>query len=189
MDETFAFIAPVMPRRAVHPMAIRAAVASTVFVAAIGALGVFVIEHEQAADARRDALVASVAQAEAAQVREAATQASLPAGLEASVDGAAAEAAEEALGYARAVLEADGSLAAAGPAELATVGSARLFVDGPSTAPSVVSVAATDSSWAAAVAGSDGCVWVALSADGGVLRDVGEGCTGAAALAVLVPGS
>ena len=53
MDETFTFIAPVMPKRAVHPMAIRAALISSLFVASVGALGVYVVQHEQAADARR----------------------------------------------------------------------------------------------------------------------------------------
>ena len=99
------------------------------------------------------------------------------------MDQAAQQAADEALGHAQAVLAEGGSLAEAGAGQLATLGSELLFVDGPSTTPTVVSVAVTDTVWAAAVATSNGCVWIALTADGAVARDHGEVCTGEAALA------
>jgi hypothetical protein len=183
MDETFTFIAPVMPKRAVHPMAIRAALISSLFVASVGALGVYVVQHEQAADARREALAAQVAAAAESHLEEATVGVEVPAGMNGSMDQAAQQAAGEALGRAQAVLAEGGSLAEAGAGQLATLGSSLLFVDGPSTAPTIVSVAVTDSVWAAAVATSNGCVWIALTADGAVARDHGEVCTGEAALA------
>jgi hypothetical protein len=183
MDETFAFTAPVMPKRAIHPVAIRAAVIAFVFVAAIGALGMYVVEHEQAADARRDALAAQLATLEQAKIEEAAAEVAVPVDIEASVDLAARDAADEALGFAQAILGESGSLVGAGPASLATMGSPLVFVDGPSTAPSVVSVAVTDTAWAAAVAGPTGCAWIMLTSDGHIARDTGSECTGLAALA------
>jgi hypothetical protein len=182
MDETFAFIAPVMPRRTVNPMALRAAVIATVFVAVSGALGLYVVQHEQAADARREALATEVAAAEDARIAEVAAQEDAPVGIDGAVDTAAEDAAEEALGYAQAALAADGSFASAGPGTLATLGSALVFVDGPSTAPTIASIASGDDLWAVAVASSSGCVWLSLTSDGDVARDTGRECTGAAAL-------
>ncbi|MEX0984772.1 MAG: hypothetical protein WD096_06950 [Actinomycetota bacterium] len=183
MDETFAFIAPVMPRRAVNPLAVRAGVIAAVFMAVVGALGVYVVEHEQAADAHRVALAAKVAAVEEARVEEAAAGANVPAGMSDELLGAARNAADEAAGYAQGVLAAHGSLIGAGPAFLSTLGSPLLFVDGPSTAPTIVSVATTDTMWAAAVASPGGCAWIMLAADGSIARDSGRECTGEAALA------
>jgi hypothetical protein len=188
MDETFAFIAPVMPKRAVHPMAIRAALMAFVFVAAVGALGVYVVEHEQAADAKREALAAKVAAVEEARIAEVTSDVDVPVGMDGTLDQAAREAADEALGYAQTALAADGSFAAAGAGQLAAVGSALLFVDGPSTAPTIVSVALTDTVWAAAVASPEGCVWIALASSGAVARDSGTECTGEAALSATGAG-
>ena len=187
MDETFAFIAPVMPRRTVHPMALRAAVIAAMFVAAMGALGLYVVEHEQAADARRDALAAKIVAAEEARVAKVSENAYVPVGMEGTVDQTAGDALDEALGYAQATLVAGGSLSNAGPGELSAIGkgsgSGLLFVDGPSTMPSIVSVAVAEGTWAAAVASSDGCLWINLGQDGQIARQAGGECTGAAALA------
>jgi hypothetical protein len=182
MDETFAFIAPVMPRRTVHPIAVKAGVISFVFVAVVGALGVFVVQHEQAADAARNRLAAQTAAIE--QQRIAATEASanVPVGMAGTLDQVARDAAEGSLGYAQAAWAADHSFDGAGPGELATIGSELLFVDGPSTSPRIVSVATDDRIWAAAVASPEGCVWISLLGDGTVARDRGTECTGAAAL-------
>ena len=183
MDETFAFTAPVMPRRAVSPLALRAAVTAALVVAAVGALGVYVVQHEQAADARRAALAAKIAAAEEARVQASAASTAVPVSMDGMLDQAARDAADEALSYAQAALEADGSFAGAGPAQLAMRGSSLLFVDGPSTAATIVSVAATDTAWAAAVSGPGGCAWIALGTDGVIARDSGDVCTGEAALA------
>jgi len=57
------------------------------------------------------------------------------------------------------------------------------FVDGPSTAPTVVSIASTADTWAAAVQGSGGmCHWTRATSAGNVSHGIGTGCTGAAAL-------
>ena len=61
---------------------------------------------------------------------------------------------------------------------------ASLFVDGPSTGPSVVSVYAGAAGWAAAVGGAHGtCYWVAVAPDGRTRYGTGTPCTGMAALA------
>ena len=58
-----------------------------------------------------------------------------------------------------------------------------LYVDGPSTAPSVVSVYAGTAGWAAAVRGGDHrCYWVALTPEGRTRYGTGTPCTGTAAL-------
>jgi hypothetical protein len=183
MDETFAFIAPVMPKRAIHPLAIRAGVIAAVFVASVGALGVYVVQHEQAADAKRQALEAQMAAAEEAQVETLAGSVDVPAGIGDTIDGTAQDAADESLGFAQRILRDGGSFADAGPAQLAALGSPLLFVDGPSTAPTIVSVATTDTAWAAAVAGPGGCALIMLTSGGTIARATGSECTGAAALA------
>jgi len=183
MEEAFAFVAPVMPKRTVNPFAVRVAVACAVFVASVGALGVFVVEHERAADARREALAAHQAEVEAARLDEVASKVDVPISVEDLLDQAARDAADEALTLAQASLAETGSFAEASPANLATLGTSLLFVDGPSTAPAVVSVEVTDTAWAAAVQGPGGCAWVVLSADGTIARDIGTTCTGVAAFA------
>ncbi len=183
MDETFHFVAPVLPRRTVHPLALRAAIAAALVVAMVGALGVFVIGQERAADARRAALAAQVAEAEQARIEEAALGAATMATGDVTERSARA-AAEDAL----AVVLAEPSLLDAGPATLSGRLDTLTFVDGPSTAPNVVSVAATEDVWAAAVMGAETCLWLRLDADGTVTRDRGTPCTGAGALDAA-PGS
>lgn len=184
MDDTFGFVAPVMPRRAVHPLALRAAVIAAVFVAAVGALGAFVVTQERAADERRDALAAQVAARETEQAVQAAQETALISDAD-PIEAAARAAADEALALALTLPE----LAEAGPAILAQARSPLTFVDGPSTAPSVVSVAATEDAWAAAVMGAEGCVWIRVDAHGAISRDRGETCTGVAALGADLTGS
>ena len=177
MDDTFGFVAPVMPRRTVHPLALRTAVIAAVFVAAVGALGAFVVSQERAADERRAVLAAQLAEREAAEAELAAQDAATIAADD-PIEMAARASADDALALALAIPD----LADAGPAALAEGRSPLTFVDGPSTAPSVVSVAATEEAWAAAVMGADGCLWIRLDASGAVARERGELCTGHAAL-------
>ena len=61
MGDTFCFIAPVMPRRRVDPLALRAAVRRRARLALFGGLGAFVVSQEHAADERRAALAAQAA--------------------------------------------------------------------------------------------------------------------------------
>ena len=184
MEDSFGFVAPVMPRRTVHPLALRAAVLAAVVVAVFGALGAFVVSQEHAADARRAVLATQVAAAEAREAQEAAATAAT-ASIDDPIEMAARGAADDALALALAIPD----LGEAGPAALARTRSPYTFVDGPSTAPSVVSVAATDDAWAAAVMGAGNCVWIRLSADGVVARDRGTECTGAAALRADLAGT
>ena len=177
MEDTFGFIAPVMPRRTVHPLALRAAFAAAFAVALFGGLGAFVVSEEHAADERRAALAAQAAAADADMAEEAAAAAAT-ASVDDPIEMAARGAADDALALALAIPD----LSEADPAALAGTASGYTFVDGPSTAPSVVSVAATRDAWAAAVMGAGNCVWIRLSADGVVTRDRGTECTGAAAL-------
>jgi hypothetical protein len=177
MDETFGYVAPVLPRRTVHPLALRAAIAATVVVALSGALGVFVISQERAADERRAALAVRVAAAEEAAAEATARDAAAMV-TDDVVEHAARAAAEDAL----AVALTEEHLGEAGPATLARSLPSLTFVDGPSTSPSVVSVAATDGAWAAAVMGDGTCVWIRLDETGAVWRDRGTTCTGDDAL-------
>jgi len=95
----------------------------------------------------------------------------------------AQQAATTALGTARrfaATSSIDGATAAA----ISPLDPSLLFVDGPSTGPSVVSVYAGAAGWAAAVGGAHGiCYWVAVALDGRTRYGAGTPCTGMAALA------
>jgi hypothetical protein len=80
-----------------------------------------------------------------------------------------------------------GSFLDAGPAQLSALQPGYTFVDGPSTAPSIVSVASTTDTWAAAVGGSGGrCHWIRATSVGNVSHGTGLECTGAAALSPSV---
>ncbi|MDP9300762.1 MAG: hypothetical protein M3P43_07695, partial [Actinomycetota bacterium] len=77
-----------------------------------------------------------------------------------------------------------GDLATTGTAQLAEADPTLLFVDGPSTAPTIVSVAVSGGVWAAAVMGPSGaCYGVSLDTHGVVRYDRSRPCTGHAALA------
>ena len=74
-----------------------------------------------------------------------------------------------------------GSYLAAGPDELASMEPSLRYVTGPSTGPTVVSVAATEADWAAAVLASSGtCFTTTVSRGDATLR--GGACTGSAAM-------
>ena len=76
----------------------------------------------------------------------------------------------------------------AGPERLSEIVKRLIFVDGPSPAPGVVSVASTREAWAAAVMGSSGaCYWLRYSAQTGPRTAPTEACTGHAALSAADP--
>ncbi len=185
MDDTFTFVAPVLPRRQVDPFALKLAIAATAFVALVGSFGSFVVGRERAADGERAALEASVVAEEQARVEMLLSEAP---GSDATVaanaaDEPARQAARRAAELAVAATTA-GSYALAGPAQLTTGEPTLLFVDGPSTTPTVVSVVAERDAWGAAVMGSSGtCYWIAVAGGGATTYGTGSTCTGVAALA------
>ena len=76
----------------------------------------------------------------------------------------------------------------AGPGPLAALQPGHTFVDGPSTIPRVVSVAATERTWAAAVLAPSGtCYWIRIGADDRPVTGTTRSCTGAAALRATAP--
>lgn len=170
MDDAFAFVAPVMPKRRVDPFALKAAAISTVFVAMVGAFGAFVVDHERAADARAEATV---------RVYQATD-------LTASVDGQARDALQAATAIATDAFARTSSYTNAGIGRLTDAEPDLLFVDGPSQSPGVVSIVATDSVWAAAVRSDSGCRWIVLASSGPARRGIGDTCTGRDAMAALL---
>ena len=70
----------------------------------------------------------------------------------------------------------------AGPAQLSAIEPSFQYTDGPSTAPSIISVAVTPDQWsAAAMAESGTCFWISISPSTGTAYGTGTPCTGAAA--------
>jgi hypothetical protein len=178
MDDTFTFVAPVMPGRQFDPFALRLAACATVLTLLLGCFSVFLVAHEHAADARRMALQAQARKA-ATDDAATATTGTTPGGI---VDVEAQSSLERALTLARAVLREDGSFSGADPAALQELQPSLVFVDGPSTAPRIVSVAAGRSGWAAATLGASGtCYWVRAAVGGTTVHGSGRACTGAAA--------
>jgi hypothetical protein len=178
MDDTFTFVAPVMPRRQFDPFGLRVAIGATVLTLLVGSFSVFLIAHERAADTRRAALEA--------QARRASTDATVTDTSSAAsggiVDAEARSSLERALTLAQAVLREDGSFAGADPVALQELQPSLVFVDGPSTASRIVSVAADRSSWTAAAMGPSGtCYWVRAATGGATVHGTGGVCTGAAA--------
>src|SRR5438093_7243320 len=98
MDDTFTFVAPVMPRRQFDPFALRLAVGATALMLLIGCFSVFLVAHEHAADARRASLEAQTRQATDAGAPE--TGSIAPGGI---VDAEARSSLERALTLAQAV--------------------------------------------------------------------------------------
>lgn len=183
MNDTFTFIAPVMPRRTVDPFALRLAIAAGVFVLVVGAFGAFVMQHERSADAARAVLeerMMAQAEARADAVPDARTDPDVAALL----DSQARSSVTRALELAQTAFVETQDFAAAGPSELTLAQPSMLFVDGPSTSPAVVSVQAIGSIWSAAVMAPSGlCYWISADADGDVSYDTGRACTGEAAAA------
>ena len=74
------------------------------------------------------------------------------------------------------------SYADAGPAQLLAIEPSFQYTDGPSTAPSIISVAVSPDQWsAAAMAESGTCFWISVSPSTGTAYGKGTPCTGASA--------
>jgi len=198
VSDTFTFVAPVMPRRRVDPFAVKLAMSGVVLLLMISAFATFVVAQERSADARHAALEARTAAEEQANVNRLASipdaavtdpvvAGPVPGGVAKLLDGQARDAAERALALARGAL-GRGDLGAAGASQLADADPTLLFVDGASTAPTIVSVALSGGIWAAAVLGPSGaCYGVSLDTQGVVRYDRSRPCTGQAALAAARP--
>jgi hypothetical protein len=180
VEDSFSFRAAVPLRRRLDARVVRAAVAAAVVLVAVATFARWVIASERrslerAAGSAETARVATVPPANANPVQD--------------PDATAADAREAlalAVDAARAAFVLDGTFLAADPARLTDLQPGFSFVDGPSTTPSVVSVASTDGAWGAAVLAPGGtCLWALTTVDGRVARAEGAECTGAAALAAL----
>ena len=194
VSDTFTFIAPVMPRRRADPFAVKLAMCGVILLLLISAFATFVVAQERSADVRHAALEARTAAEEQANANRLASipgaaatdpvaAGAVPGGVAKLLDGQARDATERALALARGAL-GRGDLGAAGAAQLADADPTLLFVDGASTAPTIVSVALNGGVWAAAVMGPSGvCYGVSLDTQGVVRYDRSRPCTGQAALA------
>ena len=187
MDDAFSLVAARMPRsRRLSPFDLRLIALAAVAALLIAAFAAFVVAEQHVADIRRAATLEAQRAAEAARADAAA--AAMP-----SVEGSAAidELDGQAQVSAKAALHAatmtDG-LDTATAAALSALEPDLVFVDGPSTAPSVVSVYVGTAGWAAAVhGGANTCYWVARTAGGRDRFGTGAVCTGLAALAADQP--
>ncbi|HVF09026.1 MAG TPA: hypothetical protein VNC60_10655 [Actinomycetota bacterium] len=105
-----------------------------------------------------------------------------------SIDSTARADIRAALAAARRAATGPATFLDAGPGQRAATGSAMIFVDGPSRAPGVVSVASTRVTWGAAVMGPSGTCYLLRYATGdGATYGAGGVCTGAEALTVTDP--
>lgn len=164
-----------------------------IVVVLIAGFAAFVMDQQHIADRRRAGLMATQQAAAQKQVQ---TIAESAAGNEASalsgpvaglLDRQARAAAEQALATASEIA-ASSSYDEARPAALAAHNQDLVFVDGPSTAPSIVSVYNGAAGWAASVRGANNtCYWVAVTPAGPTRYGTGPACTGMAALAADRP--
>lgn len=181
MDDSFSFRTTVPLRRQFDPLMVKAAVFGTLVVLGIVLFSHWVIRSERESFSRADGRVMP-SEVDTAPVDDP----GVPAATEADAD--AEEAAAVALDVATKAFREHRSFLGAGPAQLSALQRGYTFVDGPSTAPTIVSVASTADTWAAAVQGSGGiCHWVRTTSAGTVSYGTGLGCTAAAALDSSTP--
>lgn len=176
MDDSFAFRTTVPIRRGIDPVRVKLAVFTAIAVTSVGLFASWVVASERESFARTHRRVLPSA-AEITGIDDVGG---------ASTDADAEKAIGAALDAARAASTQHRSLLDAGPARLSALEPRYTFVDGPSTTSSIVSVAATAHTWAAAAQASDGaCHWVRATSAGGLTRgsgDTGPECTAAAVL-------
>ncbi len=178
MDDSFAFRTTVPLRSRLDPGVAKAAVFGTVLVLAVGLFARWVVVSE------RDSFSRAVRR----EVPAEAATGSVDSLTGASTDAGAEEAIGLALTAAEVAYSKHGSFLDATPARLTSLQPGYIFVDGPSTTPEIVSVAATADTWAAAVRGFSGtCFWVRAGTSGDVTPGIGSDCTGAAALSPPPP--
>ena len=178
MDDSFSFRATVPLRRQFDPLRVKAAVFGTMVALGVGLFANWVIgsERESFSRAARHVMPTDVQAAQVDGRSELATTAEAE-----KATGIALDAARAAFAEHRSFLDA-------GPTQLSALQPGYTFVDGPSTAPTIVSVASTPDTWAAAVRGAGGmCHWIRATSVGNVSHGMGFECTGAAALDPSTP--
>jgi hypothetical protein len=179
MDDSFSFRTTVPLRREYDPLVVKAAVVGTLVVVGIGLFSTWVIRSERESFSRADGRVL-LTEVDVAPV-------DAP-GSPAVGDADAEDATAVALAVATEAFDEHRSFMEAGPAQLSVRQPGYTFVDGPSTAPTIVSIASTAKTWAAAVQGSSGiCYWVRTTSARAVTYGTGLECTGAAALEPPTP--
>jgi hypothetical protein len=175
MDDTFSFQTNERQRR-LDPRAFRLAVMAGVVVLAVGVFANWVVRSERASFAR--VRTTQVANTQPAAILPAAAAGPTP-------DDAARQHAEVAFAAAERIVES-GTFADASPAGLTNAHLGFTFVEGPSTQPEVISVAASRTGWAAAVmSGSGTCYYIHLEKGDAVTFGTGSNCTGSAALSAV----
>ena len=173
MDDSFAYRSTLPPGPRVAPWVVKAAVVSGLVVLAVAQFARWVVESERESFARGMHQVMP-----AMRVGQ----------IEGASDGSATDAdAEEATRIALASAQAaaaGGSFLDADPARLSALQPGYTYVDGPSSMPEIVSVAADRDTWAAAVLGPSGtCYWIRARDDGSVETGISTTCTAGALLA------
>ena len=155
-----------------EPRVVKLAVTIGVALIAVGAFGRWVSDSENASFARLRAMTAAQSGAGAQ-----------PPASAAASDAQAQVSAVTALEIAQRALSTSVTFADASPDALNSVQSALSFQLSPSTTTNEVSMAATDSAWAAAVYSSSGtCYYVRLAAKDQVTYGTGSECSGQSAL-------
>lgn len=115
-------------------------------------------------------------------------QATVVGQIDRSQDVQAQVAARTAESAAAVAYSESGSFADAGPAQLSAFDPSATYTEVPSTGPTVVSVAATASAWAAAVLSPSGtCFWIKLDRSMTATYGTGSTCTGTDAMAAAAP--
>lgn len=188
MDDSFAFRTTVPIRRRPDPLVVKAAIALGVVALLVGLFAAWVAASERRSFARADrpGLVApevTLSEVETTPAEPTPVETTTP------TDGDASRALQVAAAAARSAFAQDGTFLGAGPAQLSRVRREYIFVDGPSTMPRIVSVAAEGDLWAAAVMATDGtCVWMRVAADGSTVTGTASECIGRTALRAVPNG-
>ena len=179
MDEAFSYRTTQRQRR-FDPRAVKLAVLAGFVVLAVVSFALWVTDSENTSFARL--------RADSPGTTHLVQDPGVAAIPDAADNARTQEAALSAVGIAQEAVASRVSYADAGPARLSAFKSTLTFVDGPSTEPEVVSVAATASAWAAAVLSPSGtCYYVRLGDGGLVTYGTGLDCMGEAALSASDP--
>jgi len=184
MDQTFNFrAAPVPLHRRLSPRAVALAVAACLVLSGFVSFSRWVIDSERRSMDRVEriegtgSIVGTISGSDDALAGSGSVTDPL------TIDAAARADARTALNAAREAAAGRATFFDAGPGHLAQTADSLIFVDGPSQAPGVVSVASVREAWGAAVMGPSGTCYLLRFAPGdGVTYGTGSACTGDEAL-------
>jgi len=184
MDQTFNFrAAPVPLHRRLSPRAVALAVAACLVLSGFVSFARWVIDSERRSMDRVERIerTGSIVGTISGSGDALAGSGSVTDPL--TIDAAARADARTALNAAREAAAGRATFNDAGPGHLAQTTDSLIFVDGPSQAPGVVSVASAREAWGAAVMGPSGTCYLLRFAPGdGVTYGTGSACTGDEAL-------